>query len=63
MQNITTKIGRDKLPERMEPYWYPLRKGAALGYRAKATGTRIARHRDRQGKQASFSCPSEPYAG
>jgi len=51
MQNITTKIGRDKLPERMEPYWYPLRKGAAVGYRAKATGTWIARYRDRNGKQ------------
>jgi integrase len=51
MQNITTKAGRDKLPERMEPYWYPLRKGAAVGYRTKATGTWIARYRDRQGKQ------------
>lgn len=51
MQNITTKAGRDKLPERQEPYWYPLRKGAAVGYRAKATGTWIGRYRDRQGKQ------------
>jgi integrase len=51
MQNITTKAGREVLAERMEPYWYPLRKGAAVGYRAKATGTWIARYRDRGGKQ------------
>lgn len=51
MQNITTRAGRDKLPERMEPYWYPIRKGAAVGYRVKATGTWIARYRDRNGKQ------------
>lgn len=51
MQNITTKAGRDKLPERMEPYWYPLHKGQAVGYRMKATGTWVARYRNRQGKQ------------
>lgn len=51
MQNITTKAGRDKLPERMEPYWEPIRKGQAVGYRAKATGTWVARYRDRRGKQ------------
>jgi integrase len=51
MQNITTKAGREALPERMEPYWYPLSKGNAVGYRVKATGTWIARHRDRHGKQ------------
>lgn len=60
MQNITTKIGRDKLPERQEPYWYPLRKGAAVGYRAKATGTWIARYRDRGGKQHYRALGSHP---
>ncbi|MDP9025007.1 MAG: site-specific integrase [Candidatus Eremiobacteraeota bacterium] len=50
--NITTKAGRSALAERMEPYWYPLRKGVALGYRAKATGSWIVRSRDdRTGKQ------------
>jgi integrase len=51
MLDITTKAARSKLPERMEPYWYPLTKGAAVGYRAKATGSWIARHRDSAGKQ------------
>jgi integrase len=60
MQNITTKAGRDKLPERQEPYWYPLSKGNAFGYRAKATGSWIARHRDRRGKQHYRALGSQP---
>ena len=60
MRDITTKIGRDKLPERQEPYWYPLEKGAALGYRAKATGTWIVRHRGRDGKQNYRAIGSQP---
>ncbi len=60
MQNITTKAGREALPERQEPYWYPLRKGAALGYRAKGTGTWIARNRDRNGKQHYRALGSHP---
>lgn len=51
MPDITTKKARDQLPERMEPYWHPLGKGDALGYRQKATGSWIARHRLRDGKQ------------
>lgn len=51
MHNITTRAGRTALPERQEPYWYPLSKGNAVGYRAKGTGSWIARHRDRNGKQ------------
>ena len=47
MHKLFTKADRAKLPERMEPYWYPLRKGAAVGYRAKATGTWILRYTDR----------------
>jgi integrase len=61
MQNITTKAGREDLPERMEPYWYPLRKGVALGYRAKATGSWIVRSRDdRSGKQSYKALGSQP---
>jgi integrase len=48
--DITTKAARTLLPERQEPYWHPLRKGAALGYRAKATGTWIVRYTDKLGK-------------
>jgi integrase len=58
--NITTKAGRAALPERMEPYWYPLRKGAALGYRARGTGSWIVRNRDRLGKQHYRSLGSMP---
>jgi integrase len=60
MQNITTKAGREALPERQEPYWYPLRKGAAFGYRAKATGTWIVRNRGRDGKQQYHALGSQP---
>ncbi len=49
--NIVTKQGRAALPERQEPYWSPLAKGAAVGYRQKGTGTWVARFRDRAGKQ------------
>ena len=44
----------------MEPYWYPLRKGAALGYRQKATGSWVARNRDRNGKQHYKALGSHP---
>jgi integrase len=58
--DITTKIARDKLAERREPYWHPLTKGNALGYRVMATGTWIARHRDRHGKQHYRALGSQP---
>ena len=51
MPDITTKAARSKLAERMEPYWHPLGKGTALGYRQKQTGSWIARRRDAAGKQ------------
>jgi integrase len=47
MHDITTKAGRNKLVERQEPYWILLRRGASLGYRAKASGTWILRYLDR----------------
>ena len=50
---IDSKTKRDKLPPRREPYWSPLQKGAAVGFRKleNGTGTWIARWRDDEGKQ------------
>lgn len=50
---IDSKAKRDKLPQRREPYWERLSRGAAIGYRkpAKGPGTWIARWRDEDGKQ------------
>ena len=58
--DITTKVSRAKLPERMEPYWHPLSKGAALGYRQKATGSWIVRNRKRDGTQEYQALGSQP---
>jgi len=50
---IDSKTKRDKLTPRREPYWSPLQKGAAVGFRKleNGTGTWIARWRDDEGKQ------------
>ena len=50
---IDSKTKRDKLTPRREPYWSPLQKGAAVGFRKLETGdgTWIARWRDDEGKQ------------
>lgn len=50
---IDSKTKRDKLAPRREPYWAPLQKGAAVGFRKleNGTGTWIARWRDEAGKQ------------
>ena len=50
---IDSKTKRDKLTPRREPYWSPLQKGAAVGFRKleNGTGTWIARWRDEEGKQ------------
>jgi len=50
---IDSKTKRDKLAPRREPYWAPLQKGAAVGFRKleNGTGTWIARWRDDEGKQ------------
>ncbi len=50
---IDSKTKRDRLAPRREPYWAPLQKGAAVGFRKleNGTGTWIARWRDDEGKQ------------
>ena len=49
---IDTRSARAKLAERREPYWTPISKGCALGYRRGALGgTWIARFRDESGRQ------------
>ena len=49
---IDTPSGRAKLPERREPHWTVISRGAALGYRKGAKGgSWIARLRDEAGKQ------------
>lgn len=50
---IDTKTKRAKLTPRREPYWQPLQKGAAIGFRKleSGDGTWIARWRDEAGKQ------------
>lgn len=50
---IDSKTKRDRLAPRREPYWNPLQKGAAVGFRKleAGDGTWIARWRDDEGKQ------------
>ena len=49
---IDTPSARASLKRRREPYWTPLTKGKALGYRkGKKGGTWIARYRDDAGQQ------------
>lgn len=50
---IDSKTKRAKLAPRREPYWQPLQKGAAVGFRKleSGDGTWIARWRDEAGKQ------------
>lgn len=50
---IDSKTKRDKLSPRREPYWTPIKKGAAVGYRKleNGNGTWIARWRDEDGMQ------------
>jgi integrase len=49
---LDTRSARVKLAPRREPYWRPISKGCALGYRKGSTGgTWIARFRDDSGKQ------------
>ena len=50
---LDSKTKRSGLPSRREPYWNPLQKGAAIGFRKleSGDGTWIARWRDDQGKQ------------
>lgn len=50
---IDSKTKREKLSPRREPYWEPLQKGAAVGYRKleNGDGTWIARWRDDDKKQ------------
>lgn len=49
---IDTPSARASLKRRREPYWTPLTKGKALGYRkGKKGGTWIGRYRDDAGKQ------------
>lgn len=51
--DIDSKTKRDKLAPRREPYWSPLQKGAAVGFRKldNGNGTWVARWRDDEGKQ------------
>lgn len=51
--SIDSKTKRDRLSPRREPYWEPLKKGAAIGYRrlSSGEGTWIGRWRDDNGKQ------------
>lgn len=46
---INTPNARSKLEERREPYWHPIRRGCAIGYRVGA-GTWLARYYDGQKK-------------
>lgn len=50
--NLGTASSRAKLKQRREPYWVPIVRGCALGYRkGKTGGTWIARIRREDGKQ------------
>jgi integrase len=51
MATITNKTAREKLPERREPYWLPLEKGRAVGFRRMGRDTWVARFRTPDGKQ------------
>ena len=50
---LDSKTKREKLVPRREPYWEPLQKGAAIGFRklSSGDGTWIARWRDDERKQ------------
>jgi integrase len=56
MPDLTRKSRRLALPERPEPYWAKLGKGAYVGFR-RGPNTWIARFRDRAGKQKYFALP------
>ncbi len=62
---IDSKTKRDKLAPRREPYWAPLQKGAAVGFRKleNGTGTWIARWRDEEGKQKKHRHSDQDYCG
>ena len=47
---IDTPTARGKLTPRREPYWHPMGKGKAIGYRT-PQGSWIARWRNSEGKQ------------
>ena len=51
--SIDSKNKREKLSPRREPYWEPLKKGSAIGFRKLEQGdvTWVARWRDDDGKQ------------
>jgi integrase len=51
--SLDSKTKREKLIPRREPYWEPLKKGAAIGFRKleQGEGTWVARWRDDDGKQ------------
>lgn len=51
--SIDSKNKREKLSPRREPYWEPLKKGSAIGFRKleQGDGTWVARWRDDDGKQ------------
>jgi hypothetical protein len=52
MFDLHTPELRAKLPRRREPYWMPIQRGRALGYRRGAKGgTWIARWRDPDGRK------------
>lgn len=50
---IDSKTKRERLESRREPYWSPIKKGAAVGFRKleNGNGTWVARWRDEAGKQ------------
>lgn len=51
-QKLDTRSARLKVPERREPYWQPISKGCAIGYRRGSKGGGwIARMRGDDGKQ------------
>lgn len=56
MPDLTRKSRRLDLPERPEPYWAKLGKGAYVGFR-RGPNTWIARYRDRAGKQNYHALP------
>ncbi len=51
---IDSKTARKGLPERIEPYWKRVRRGAHLGYRKKGEGTWIAKYRDEDSGQRRY---------
>lgn len=59
MTEISTKKARSKLPQRREPYWQKLKKGAALGVRIGATGESwIAKYIDAGGRRHLKAMPA-----